>query len=374
MDTLTQGLLGAVTAQLGFRQRIGREATWVAGAAAVVPDLDIFVVPLMRLAGGASGDLDAMSVHRGLSHSLLAVPVIAAGVAGIWWSFRRQVRPSGNSPARADGAPGKAADGRAPPGFGALFACCLAAVLSHPLLDWCTSYGTQLLAPVTNARFAIDAVPIIDVFYTPILALTLLGCYAIRKRASANPSRRRRATLIVGWAGLALSTAYLAAGAAINWRLRHGLPEPMRSARAEAYPQICTIFVWRVTAEDDRAWYVARHNVLFGRPLRAEDFTRIGKVESEWIEGARRLPRVKTYCWFSRGQIRATYDRLKPFHVVEFHDMRYGIRPGSPEALWPLRVTFSARGEVLDVARRHRYRRAELGKLVLQTWRDVWTP
>ncbi len=396
MDTLTQGLLGAVTAQLGFRQRIGREATWVAGAAAVLPDLDIFIVPLMRLAGTESGDLYVMSYHRGLSHSLLAVPVIAAGVAGIWWWLRRRARRNRNSSARPGGATAESPDGGAPPGFGTLFACCFVAVLSHPLLDWCTSYGTQLLAPITNARFGIDAVPIIDVLYTPVLALTLLGCYLIRKLTGARaatqggqgPRRGHRATLIVGWAGFVLSTAYLATGAAINWRLRHGLPEPMRAARAEAYPQICTIFVWRVTAEDDRAWYVARHNVLFSGPLRAEDFTRIPKVENEWIQRARRLPDVKTYCWFSRGQIRATYDRLdgltgsrpqasaagRPLHVVEFHDMRYGILPESPEALWPLRVTFDAHGEVLDISRRHRYRHADLGKLVRQMWRDVWTP
>ena len=43
MDTITQGLLGAVTAQLGFRQRIGRETTWVAAAAGIMPDLDILI-------------------------------------------------------------------------------------------------------------------------------------------------------------------------------------------------------------------------------------------------------------------------------------------------------------------------------------------
>ena len=66
MDTITQGLLGAVTAQLGFRQRIGRDATWVAAAAAVVPDLDIFIVPLMSMTGMEVDSLAQLRYHRGL--------------------------------------------------------------------------------------------------------------------------------------------------------------------------------------------------------------------------------------------------------------------------------------------------------------------
>ena len=30
------------------------------------------------------------------------------------------------------------------------------------MLDWCTTFGTQLLAPVSRARFALDAIPIVD--------------------------------------------------------------------------------------------------------------------------------------------------------------------------------------------------------------------
>jgi len=40
MDPLTQGLLGAVTAQLGFRRGIGRDASWVAATTAAAADLE----------------------------------------------------------------------------------------------------------------------------------------------------------------------------------------------------------------------------------------------------------------------------------------------------------------------------------------------
>ena len=57
-----------------------------------------------------------------------------------------------------------------------------ASMLSHPLLDWFTTYGTQLLAPFSRHRFAIDGVGIVDPFYS----LTLIaGLSAIRWNAAS---------------------------------------------------------------------------------------------------------------------------------------------------------------------------------------------
>ncbi len=367
MDSLTQGLLGAVTSQLGFRQRIGRDAGWVAAAVAVTPDLDVLVGPLLSLSGAEAGEMAVTTYHRGLSHSLLMTPLIAAVGAGIWWWARRRAGNRRRS-AQPDGA-AEAPAGRPPP-FSLLYACCFVAALSHPLLDWCTSYGTQLLAPITKTRFAIDAMPIIDIFYTPMLIVTLLACYLLRK-LKANP---RRATLIAGWVGFALSTGYIIAGVGLNWSLRASAAGALGNCRTRAYPQLLTIFVWRVTAEDEQAWYVARHNVLFSPPLTAESFTRAAKVDNQWVRRARRLAEVKTYRWFCSGQMREAYARSDGLHVVTFHDMRYGASLESPQSMWPLRVSFDRHGSVVDVSRRHRYRRGDFGKLARRLWRDNWSP
>ena len=77
MDPLTQGLLGAVTAQLGFRQRLGGAATWIAAITAMLADLDVVTGPIMRLAGARVDEFTLLNTHRALSHSLLAIPVIA---------------------------------------------------------------------------------------------------------------------------------------------------------------------------------------------------------------------------------------------------------------------------------------------------------
>jgi len=156
MDSLTRGLLGGVVAQTGFRQRIGRDATWVAALAAYSADLDILIPSVMTPAGAYVDGFADLVVHRGLSHSLLGVPVLAALFAVPWWWIRRYraLRDEEH------------ADGRAAP-FWLLYACCFAAAPTHPLLDWCTSYGTQLFAPFTRTRYAADCVGIIDMIYTP---------------------------------------------------------------------------------------------------------------------------------------------------------------------------------------------------------------
>jgi len=376
MDTITQGLLGAVTAQLGFRQRIGRGATWAAAAAAVLPDLDIFVVPVLELTGIETDAMARHRYHRGLSHSLLMVPVLAAGVAVAWWALRRRglarvvAGPDGRLDARA--AAGRAVGGqRSPPGFGWLYACCLVAVLTHPLLDWCTSYGTQMLAPITDRRFAADVVPIIDIFYTPLLVLTLLLCWVVRK-VKTDP---RRATLIVGWTGFLLSVGYLTAGRVMHdlavARARELVAPGRRIVRADAYPSIGTIFLWRGVVETEDAWLAARIRPIGGRPPR---HNRARKVDNAWVRRAAGLPAAGAFRWFAMGRTRPTYEKLDGRHVVEFHDMRYGLAAEDVESLWSLRVIFDADGSVREVARTRRHRRRELGGLIKRVWKDMWAP
>jgi len=118
--------VGAVTAQLGFRQRIGRDAAWVAVVAAVAPDLDILLGPLMSLTGAEHGENNLMLHHRGLTHSLLFAPVIALVISSIWWWVRRALR-------RREGPLVEhKTTAKPPPNFLLLYLCVLAAGITHP--------------------------------------------------------------------------------------------------------------------------------------------------------------------------------------------------------------------------------------------------
>ncbi|MFV7789166.1 metal-dependent hydrolase, partial [Enterococcus faecium] len=76
-----------------------------------------------------------------------------------------------------------------------------ASMISHALLDTCTIYGTQLLQPFSDARFAVPAVGIIDPLYTVILLAAVVSALTTRRWGAA-----------AAWLALLGSTGYLVYG------------------------------------------------------------------------------------------------------------------------------------------------------------------
>jgi len=116
--------------------------------AANLPDIDSFVArPL---------GLEPIAEHRGFTHGLgglVVMPFLAAAIILGWQKFR----PSKEGPIR----------------LGGLLICCFLATLSHPLLDYITSYGTRLLEPLSHRWFYGDAIFIMDPWLWLILIVGL---------------------------------------------------------------------------------------------------------------------------------------------------------------------------------------------------------
>ena len=126
-------------------------ATATLTLAAEAPDLDV----LSRFGGSAF----ALNHHRGFTHSLLGVPMVAAVVVafvyGIWRLRGRKTR-------NLD----------LPPRWGLLFAYGCLAGLSHILLDYTNSYGVRPFWPFNERWYSWDIVYIVE---PVILALLILG-------------------------------------------------------------------------------------------------------------------------------------------------------------------------------------------------------
>jgi len=171
MDSLSQIALGAAVsvAVMGRRTAVWKAALWGA-VAGTLPDLDVFI---------DHGDpIRNMVLHRAQSHALFWLTLfslpLAAGVArvgGGWALWRRWT-----------------------------LAMWLALV-THPLLDAMTVYGTQLALPFSNHPYGVGSVFIIDPLYT--LPLLFGAGWALAGRGS-------RRGMAANAAGLAISTAYLA--------------------------------------------------------------------------------------------------------------------------------------------------------------------
>ena len=215
MDSVTQAVLGAGIqgALLGRFQ--GRKALLWGAALATVPDLDV----LMRYPDPVS----LMTYHRGFSHSLFVLTGLAALLA---WLIRRYWP-------------------QAPYGGRRLFLTLWLVLVTHPLLDAFTVYGTQLFWPLAPVPESWAAVFIIDPVYTvPLLAASL---YAV----AAGMTARARGLLATA---LAFSTVYLGFGLAGRVAAEHRVRDAMVAQGIEvtalrAVPMPFNTLVWRVIAK-----------------------------------------------------------------------------------------------------------------------------
>ena len=285
MDSVTQAVLGAGIqgALLGRAQ--GRRALIYGAALATLPDLDV----MMRYPDPVS----LMTHHRGFSHSVFVLTALAALLA---WLIRRYWPLAPYSGRR-------------------LFLTLWLVLVTHPVLDAFTVYGTQLFWPLPRVPESWSAIFIIDPAYTlPLLAAMAYG-------VSAGLTSRARRLLA---AALVFSTAYLGFGLAGRLAAEQRVREAMRQegiavSALRAVPMPFNTLLWRVIAKTpDGSYYEAVSGWLDGG------------ARPEWVrlplnrEAARPLsdnPVLARLRWFTDDWLR--YDRIGDALVVT--DLRMGM-------------------------------------------------
>ena len=150
MEPVTHFLTGACLGRAGLNRMTGL-ATLTLTLAAEAPDLDVL--------GSFRGHAFGFAHHRGFTHSLLGVPLVAAiVVAFVYLVWRLRGR--------------KTNDPNLPPRWGVLFLLGCLAGLSHILLDFTNNYGVRPFWPFSEKWYSWDIVFI----YEPVmLALLFLG-------------------------------------------------------------------------------------------------------------------------------------------------------------------------------------------------------
>jgi inner membrane protein len=179
MDSLTQIVLGAACGEAVLGKKIGNKALLFGAIGGTIPDLDVFFGRLFY-----SNEIDVMLFHRGFMHSILFT-IIGAFVFG--WLFYK-VYNKGK----------RRKDTTKQMDWYWLF---FLSLFTHPILDSFTPYGTQLFAPFSNYRVAINNISVVDPFYTiPFLICMIVLMFIKRQKV------KRRLWLKFG---LGISTAYL---------------------------------------------------------------------------------------------------------------------------------------------------------------------
>jgi inner membrane protein len=152
MEPMTHMMAGACLARVGFNRKAAY-ATLAMTLAAEAPDLDTL--------WSIGGPVATFQHHRGITHTLIGLPLDGLIVLGMVWVVHRwRVRRGARAAVLAIQA-GPGADQpivrpltAAPLRWGLLFVFALIASLSHILLDWTNNYGVRPFFPFNPRWYA----------------------------------------------------------------------------------------------------------------------------------------------------------------------------------------------------------------------------
>lgn len=325
MDTLTHALSGALLARatapassadtLPLRRRIA-----IGTLAAAFPDSDVVMSWTTPLA--------YLHHHRGVTHSLVMLVLWALLLA---WLCTKVWRKG--------------------PGWRAYFGVIALGIGVHIAGDWITSFGTMVLAPLSDWRAALSTTFIIDLWFSGIILAGLLASW--RWRHSRWPA-------VAGMAALCGYVVFQFAlqQRAVDFGERFAAASGLHNARVSALPRPVSPFNWMVVVDDGERYHYSLVSLwrkdLPPPPAPDAGFiARLGApylplTHAAWLSGARfgeaeqaalarevmAQPQFAFFGWFAQLPVLYRIDQGNPHTCVWFQDLRF-FTPG--RASWPFR-------------------------------------
>jgi membrane-bound metal-dependent hydrolase YbcI (DUF457 family) len=390
MDTITHGIAGALLGKAIFHgddlfasQPINRARviTWSLMFGAIFPDSDILRDWF------SSNPLLILNWHRGVTHSLVCMPLFSLALAALTrWVARWRKWDA--------------------PSFPTLAGIYAVGILSHIFLDLVTSFGTMIWSPLGWSRPAWDLIFIIDFTLTALLlcpqllawvyrnqeglknraiimwsllSLASLGVAALLKRVGAPISAQTAISIILllavffllpttrgkglrvrytAWNRLGLAAAALYIGAAL-FAHRAALDRVQKFASLfqlnvesiGALPFPPSIWHWDGLVNTPHGVYEVRLDLSEPSPEASIEHRYYpDALPNRFIDAARRLREAQTFLWFARFPV-TRFHKEGGDAIVEFSDARFPqMRRDRPSGFT------------------YRVRMDESGKVVAQGW------
>ncbi len=375
MDSLTQIVLGAAVGEVVIGRKIGNRAMLWGAVAGTIPDLDVMIGSLFM------NEINGLAFHRAITHSIFFAVAFSFLIA----YYTNWIYKNGYNKAFAYKLTATI--------FGSLFMLLAGAILffisttlggtmsmvisgilvvlgliffgrkliqgyllqeqesvdigywswyklffwaifTHPLLDCLTVYGTQLFAPFTNYRVALNNISVADPGYTfPfLLCLIIASLLARRYHKESNntidgnfvlSSKSYSLRKYINSAGIAFSLCYIA------WTFynKHSVNKVMEStlaaenieySRYMTGPTILNNVLWSGTAETDSSFFTG----LYAFNDKEEKFKLVEIPKNHvWLDAKADDKVINTLSWFSKGYYSVLRRRDGRLQV---NDMRYG--------------------------------------------------
>lgn len=284
MDSLSQAALGAAVAVAVMHRRtpVWKAAAWGA-LGGTLPDLDALVDhgdPILN-----------MVLHRAETHALFWLSLFSLPFGWAVARLHRQVDV-----------------------WKRWWLAMWLVLITHPLLDTMTVYGTQLLLPFSDEPLAVGSLFIIDPLYTlPLLVGVVLALTVRRHGLAANAWGLVLSTAYIGWSVLAQQQVQSVAAATLK-------VQGISAERVLVTPSALNTILWRVLVVDGGSYHEGFYS-FFDADKRI-DFRRVDRgstllADVEPINGVQRIRN------FSKG----FYALQDDAGLVRITDLRMGQYP-----------------------------------------------
>lgn len=282
MDSLTQIVLGASVGELVLGRKIGNKAMLYGAIAGTIPDLDV-------LASYFTDTVSALAIHRGFTHSIV-FSILMAPIFS-WIVTRYEAYKNFKQ-------------------WSWLFFWVL---ITHPILDAHTTWGTQLLWPL-DLRVAFKTIFVIDPLYTfPFLVLLIL-CMQQRKT-----SKKRR---LFNGLGLGLSSVYLMLSFVFKSIAFAEFEDALHDQnisyhKIDTRPSPLNTILWNANIERDKDFLLADYSFFDTQPMSFKSYPKNHFLLEDMAEDKKLKQMIKiTKGWYTIS---------KKDENLYFNDLRFGL-------------------------------------------------
>ena len=266
MDSLTHIILGAAIGEVTLGKKIGNKALLWGGLLSVIPDLDVLISPFIS-------PVSALFFHRGISHSLLFVLIVAL-IAGYAISCIEKKHSIA---------------------FKSWIYFSLLPLLAHIFIDCFNTYGTGIFEPFSHVRVSYDSIAIIDFLFMLPISIAVIWAMFYQKQ--------KRVRRILVWFGLGLSTIYFCFTILNKINIesiakKQLAQQGLVSSRLLTTPVPLSNFIWLIVAENESGFNMGYYSNF---DTKEEIKFRFLPRNSELLGTLKDLKEVKEIVRFTKG-------------------------------------------------------------------------
>ena len=300
MDPLTQGIVATSVTQNFSPGRKIVIVSIIAFLSGLAPDIDVFI-------RSNTDPLLFLEYHRHFTHSLFFIP-IGGLICSLLFYFIITKRYNFS--------------------FKETYIYSTIGYATHGIIDSFTTYGTQLMWPYTNERFAWNMISVIDPMFTiPVIIFVL---FAIFKK------KRKYSIYALVWMISYLTLGLIQKERAEDIINDYAVSNGHKVTFIEAKPSFANIIVWKVIYSDSLYFYVnaiklgLTHKIIPGERIKKINLER----DFKWLDlSSQQATDLERFKWFSNGYLGISSEDN---NII--YDIRFSTIPNQVQGLWGIKL------------------------------------